>query len=231
MIDVKQPLRMAYFDLLSGALTYGGNPVPVSDDAKKLGDASTLYVILSSQSGADSSTFQTFDSDETIVLDIVFKSGARVNKETVDNIAGQILAILIPYPGVSGLSSPPGTQINCVRLKDDRYLTLQLNSSNSVVRRLLTISHHVRQTGSPSPIPANIPNFQNPIASPDFTTATGYQNAWLKGRTFSLFLNDAQKFLKEGVDWTYDNVNGGFIILIPNFNATLFNYTIYVLLT
>jgi len=229
MIDVKQPVRKSYYDLLNGAITFAGDPVPVVDDVKKLGDSSTLYVLLSNQSGADSSTFQTFDSDETIVLDIVFKSGARVNKETVDNIAGQIFSLLLPTPGVTGLTSPPGTQINCVRLKDDRYLTLTLNSSNSVVRRLLTLSMHVRQTQSPAAIPPNIQNFRNPVTSADFATETGYVNTWLKGKTFSLFLNDVPKFLNAGVDWDY-NPAGGFNIFIPNFNATLNNYTIYVLL-
>lgn len=229
MIDVKQPLRKAYYDLLAGMLTYGGNIIPVADDAKKLGDAATLYVILTNQSGADSSTFQTFDSDETIVLDIVYKSGARVNKETVDNVAAQILNLVLPAPGLTGLISGPGVQFNCVKLKDDRYLTLQLNSSNSVVRRLLTFSQHVRQTQTN--IPVNGIKGIITVKSPDFATATGYINAGLKGRTFAVFLNDTPKFLDFGTDWMYDTVNGGFTILIPNFNAALNSYTIYVLLT
>lgn len=229
MIDVKQPVRQAYYDLLNGALTFGGNPVPVSDDIKKLADNSTIYVILSNQTGIDSSTFQTFDSEETIVLDIVYKAGARASKEVVDNIAGQICMLVLPAPGINGLTSAPGVQINCVKKSDDRYMTLALNSSNSVVRRLLTFSQHVRQTGSAGIPPPFVP-LTNPIKSADFTTPTKYLNASLKGRIYSLFLNDSPGFMEEGVDWQYDPA-GGFEILLPNFNATLNSVIIYLLLT
>src|SRR6185503_10434161 len=138
MIDVKQRIRKAYYDLLMGQLNNGLDLVPVVDDVKALGDASTAWVLLSNQAGADASTFQTFDSDETIVLDIVFKSASRVNKQVPDMIAGQILALVLPSPGNNGLSPDAAIQINCVRLSDDKYLTQVLNNSNTVVRRLLT---------------------------------------------------------------------------------------------
>lgn len=229
MIDVKQPVRKAYFDLLNGPLAFGGSPVPVVDDVKKLGDSSTIYVLLSNQTGTDASTFQTFDSEETIILDIVYKAGARTSKEVVDNIAGQIFALVLPAPGVTGLISGPGVQINCVKKSDDRYMTLALNSSNSVVRRLITFSQHVRQTGS-SGVPPPFIAFRNPIRSADFTSPAGYLNPTLKGRTFLLFLNDDPAFLEEGVAWQSDAA-GGFEILLPNFNATLNNVIIYLLLT
>lgn len=146
MIDVKLFIRKAYLDLLTG-LTYGGNPVPVTDDAKSLGDTSNPYVLLSNQAGADASSFQTFDSMETIVLDIVYKSGARVNKAVVDAVAGQILALVLPTPGTNSLSPDSSIAINCVKLNDDRYIPFTLNNSNTVIRRLLTFKQHVRQTG------------------------------------------------------------------------------------
>lgn len=229
MIDVKQPVRKAYYDLLNGALSYAGNLVPVSDDIKKMADTSTIYVILSNQTGTDSSTFQTFDSDETIVLDIVYKAGGRASKEAVDNIAGQILGLVLPAPGLTGLISGPGVQINCVKLSDDRYMTLTLNSSNSVIRRLITFKQHIRQTQNNTPV-NGIKGIMT-VKSLDFSSATGYINNGLLGRTYALFLNDTPKFLEYGTDWAYDLVNGGFIILLPNFNTTLNNYTIYVLLT
>lgn len=227
MIDVKQPVRKAYYDLLNGVLSYGGNVVPVTDDIKKLGDISTVYVLLSNQSGSDSSTFQTFDSDETIVLDIVFKAGTRANKEVVDAVAGQIVSLVLPIPGSTGLVSGPGVQINCVKLTGDTYLTLALNNSNSVVRRLLTFKQHVRQTQTNQPVNGIKGIIE--IKSADFATATGYRNPGLVGRQYSLFLNDTPKFLEYGVDWQYNSA-GGFDILIPNFNATLNSYNIYLLL-
>lgn len=146
MIDVKKPVREAYFNLLNGHLTYLGVNVQVTDDVKSLGDPSTMYVILSNQTGASANTFQTFDSTETIALDIVFKATARANKEAVDTVANSILLLVMPSPGITGLISPAGVQINCVTLNDDRYIPLIFNGSNSVVRRILTFKQHVRQT-------------------------------------------------------------------------------------
>lgn len=229
MIDVKLSLRRAYYDLLTlpPGLIYNGNLVPVVDDAKNLGDGSNPYVLLSNQAGVDASTFQTFDSTETLVLDIVYKAGARVNKAVVDNVAGQILDLVLPSPGMNGLSPDPSIWVDCLKLNDDRYIPFTLNNSNSVIRRLLTFKQHVRQTGSSTP-PTPIPAFQNPIIATDFADATDYAAAFLKNRTYLLYLNGAG-FLANGTQWSY-LPNGGFTILLNNFDATKNSYTFYLLL-
>jgi len=227
MIDVKLPIRKAFYDLLNGQLTYGLNMVPVVDDIKNLGDAATAYVLLSNQVGVDASTFQTFDSDETLVLDIVFKAGSRSNKAVPDGIAGQILPLLMPAPGVNGLVPSASIQINCVQLHDDRYMPAMFNGSNTVTRRLLTFKMHVRQTGSTSPV-MPLPAFQNPIVSAVFESATQYGNQVLKGKSFLLYLNGVG-FLENGVQWDYLNT-GGFEILLNDFDATRNSYVFYLLL-
>lgn len=146
MIDPKKAVRTAYFNLLNGALSSSALPVPVTDDVKSLASTAMIYVLLSNQSGAMGGTFQTFDTDESIVIDIVYKAVGYVNKEVLDGVAAQILALVLPSVGNTGLTSPSGFQINCVVLSDDKYLTLALNNSTSVVRRLLTFKQHVRQT-------------------------------------------------------------------------------------
>lgn len=228
MIDVKQPLRTAYYQLLNGNLLYNGVGVPVSDDLKKLQDTgANAYVLLSNQDGVDAGTFQSWDSDENITLDIVFKATARANKQVVDNIAGQILTLLFPTPGHAALPRQAGVQINCVRLSADRYLTLTLGQAQTMVRRLLTLKQHVRQTLDTTAMIGIQEIF--PVVSADFSSAAGYDNADLVGKTFELFWNDNSKFLEFGIDWDYRD-SGGFNILVPNFNAALNNYNIYVLL-
>jgi hypothetical protein len=229
MIDVKQPVRKAYFDLLFGSLLYNSNPIPVVDDVKNLGDAATVYTILSNQNGVNAGTFQTFDSVESIVLDIVYKAQSRVNKEVVDSIAGQIFNLVLPAPNITGLASPPGTQINCVELSDDRYMPAMFNGSNTVVRRLLTFKQKVRQTGSPSAVPPPALPFRNPITSVDFASPTTYENAALKNRSYTLYLNGIG-FLTQGTQWDY-LPGGGFQILINNFDASQNAYVFYLLLT
>lgn len=228
MIDVKLPVRKAFYDLLMGHLTYNANLVPVVDDTKNLGDNSTMYVLLSNQTGSDTSSFQTFDTNETLVLDVVFKAASRPSKEAVDNIVAQILPLVLPAPGTNGLQPSASVQINCVKVDSDQYLTLQLNSSNSVVRRLVTFKMRVRQTGISVPTPP-IPAFRNPVVSTDFNgNPTQYANGNLKNRTFLLYLNGIG-FLDLGTQWQYLQ-DGGFEILLNNFDATQNSYTFYLLL-
>jgi hypothetical protein len=229
MIDASQPLRTAYYQLLNGNLLYNNINVPVSDDLKKLQDSgSSVYVLLSTQDSTDANTMQSWDSEESIVLDIVFKASARSNKQVVDNVAGQILGILFPSPGgPSALPRQTGIQINCVRLDSSSYLTLSLGQAGTLVRRLLTFKQHVRQTLDNTPM-QGIKGIIN-VKSVDFSSATDYDNPDLVGKLFELFNNDTPKFLEYGVDWEYLET-GGFRILLANFDATLNNYNIYVLL-
>lgn len=227
MIDVKYPVRKAYYDLLNGSLLYNGSGVPVSDDLKKLQDAGVnLYVLLSGQSGEGAGTMQSFDSDEDIIVDIIFKAG-RANKQVVDNVAGQILALVLPSPGINGLARQTGTQINCVRLVDDRNLDMTLGQSSTMIRRRLTFRQHVRQTLDTTPMQGLKGIIQ--IKSSDFADATNYLNPDLAGKSFEVFSNDIPRFLEHGVDWEY-KVQGGIQFLMEDFDATLHNYNIYVLL-
>lgn len=228
MIEVKQPLRKAYYELLNNSLSYGGSNVPVSDDLKKLQDVGVnIYVLITAQSGSDAGTMQSWDSDEDLSLDIVFKAGVRANKQVVDNIAGQIFALIFPSPGIDGLARQTGVQINCVRLVDDRNLDMTLGAASTMTRRRLTFRQHIRQTLDNIPM-TGLKGIIN-VRGVDFASATEYLNADLAGRLYEIFLNDTPKFLEYGADWEYIDT-GGFRILLPNFNASLNNYNIYVLL-
>lgn len=146
MIDVKHPLRKAYYECLNGNLTFKGLAIPVGDDTVDFdGD---VYVVLASQTGYDNGTFQTFDSVETIDIDIVGKARHFSNKNVVDFIANQIVNLIQPTKQTYGLPDQDGVQINCISLSADRYLTFSLNDSNSVVRRILTYKQKVRQISS-----------------------------------------------------------------------------------
>jgi len=228
MIDVKQPLRKAYYELLDNSLNYNSANVPVSDDLKKLQDAGVnLYVLITTQSGNDAGTMQSWDSEEDLSLDIVFKGGARANKQVVDNIAGQILGLVFPSPGIDGLARQTGIQINCVRLTDDRNLDMTLGAASTMTRRRLTFRQHIRQTLDTTPMTGLKGIIQ--VRGVEFASAREYLNPDLAGKLYEVFLNDTPIFLDFGVDWEYIP-SGGFRILMPNFDATLNNYNIYVLL-
>lgn len=149
MIDVKKPLRTAYYSLLHNAITVNAVTIPVGSDLKKLVDsAAPLYILINGASGNDNSTMSTFDSQEQIIIEIVCRNKTRPEIENVDNVASQIMNLVMPVAGYNALPGQIGVAFNCVQLINDRYLELILNPGNTVYRRLLTFTQKVRQTNN-----------------------------------------------------------------------------------
>lgn len=146
MIDVKTPLRRAYYSLLNGAIMLNSNPVTIADDTTPMGDASNIYVIMQHQGGPSKNNFGAFITTEKMILEIVSKGSSRVDTEVIDNIAGQILNLVCPSPSANGLPPQNGLQIINVFLSDDRYLGYQVSKTNTLKRRILTFTHTVIQT-------------------------------------------------------------------------------------
>src|ERR1035438_6174007 len=144
MIDVKQPLRTAYYQLLFNALTYNETTIPVSDELTKQADLNAkLYVLLGAMSGQDAGTFSSFNSKEQMTIQIVFKSSAQTSKIPLDNIAGQILGLLFPAPGFNGLPAQAGISILTAQKTVDRYIDPSINNGITIIRRVMTINHNV----------------------------------------------------------------------------------------
>lgn len=228
MIDVKLPLRTAYYSLLNGHLVYGGNIIPVSDSVEKLADTSDIYVLLTQQYGTPILTQQSWNSEETMLIDIISR-GTRVSKNVTDNIASQIFTLLFPNPQTNALPAQAGIYIYSARVTDDRYLVFGQTGGKNVTRRLITVTQLVTQTGSGSSFTPGTPRpaFTSPIKSADFFDATTYKNAALVG-DYDLFINEGSVFLEPGVD--YERLaEGGFRILIPDFDSAETDVNIYVI--
>ncbi len=67
------------------------------------------------------------------------------------------------------------------------------------------------------------------ITSADFADSITYLNPDLAGKAFELFFNSVPRFIDYGVEWEY-RAEGGFTILLPEFNPNLNIYEFYVLL-
>jgi hypothetical protein len=143
MIDVKAPLRTAYYSLLNGQLTFNASNVPVSESVEKLADTSDLYVLLTQQNGQSQNTQDSWDSEETMLVDIVAR-GTRVSKSTLDNIANQIFTLLFPSHHGRSLTGTGITVAN-LRVTDDRYLVFTTTGGKNVQRRLITFTQLVSQ--------------------------------------------------------------------------------------
>lgn len=183
MIDVKAPLRTAYYQLLNGRLNYNGSPVTVSDSVQKLNGQSNLYVIMTQQNGSSENTHHSWNSNETMQLDIVMR-GTRVAKAVVDNIASQILTLVFPAPWGNGLPAQPNITIINARVTDDREMVYTVAGGDNVTRRLITITQYVNQGGTTYPVAASSSPYYNPNKIPNgtingtnliFTTPTGFQ--------------------------------------------------------
>jgi hypothetical protein len=230
MIDFKLLLRKAYFQALSGQVTYNANQVKFYSDVAELGSNDLVYVLMTNNSSSDRNTQQYFSSEEDFTLEVIFVAKTFANKSVVDGIANQILQIVLPNPQQNGLSQQPGISIiNCYKSSDD-YQTFQLVGGSSVVRRLITFSQQVTQGGFGTIIPV-VPGHLLSSAtlkytSADFVNATDVLDPLLTGYDLTVFFNDNQIYLDEGLDFIL--ISGGFRITIPGFNSSVDNYTFYV---
>jgi len=142
MKDSSNSVRTIYVNALNGNLSYNGQNVPVygQDPFRTL---PKNYVIISSITENAANTNNSFQNIVSVDIDI-FSEQYRINDPAlVDNIAGQILNILIPNPGIIGFSDTdfivyPLARINSV------YLPLQ-NGDDFVARKIITINNLVNQ--------------------------------------------------------------------------------------
>lgn len=144
MIDVKAPLRTAYYSLLAGHLVFNAKIVPVSDSVEKLAVTDDIYVLLTQQYGTEQNTQASWQSLETILVDIVTR-GTRVSKLTCDNIASQIFSLVCPTPQTNALPIQGGLHFGSVRVTSDNYLVFGQVGGKNVTRRLITFTQLVTQ--------------------------------------------------------------------------------------
>ena len=101
MKDCSNSVRTIYVNLLNGNLSYNGKDVPVYGQ-NPFRTLPQNYVIISSITEQASNTNDSFGNIVSVDIDI-FSEQYRINDlSVVDNIAGQILNILIPDTAVDG---------------------------------------------------------------------------------------------------------------------------------
>lgn len=88
-------LLNSWFNLLDGNVTYGGNAVSVypTDPAN---DDYDHHIILRGESETDDSNKTTFVTLAVVTVDIVTVHPVSINKSIVNDIDGQIRALLFP---------------------------------------------------------------------------------------------------------------------------------------
>ena len=142
MKDTSNSVRTIYVNALNGNLSYNSKDVPVYGQ-NPFRTLPKNYVIISSITEQASNTNDSFGNIVSVDIDI-FSEQYRVNDlSVVDNIASQILNILIPDTKIDGFSDTdfivyPMSRTNSV------YLPLY-NGDNYVARKIITINNLVNQ--------------------------------------------------------------------------------------
>ena len=146
MKNTQKPFRLAIFNALDGNLSYNSVNVPVTDEKKILGDTSKIYVIFRRQTETPTDENDcTWITQSTIDLLIVSKTFSETSKDIVNDIADDILELLLTTPQINGFTDPLGFQVQNIKLAYSETGTMRMNSTDIMLTQLLTITAQIVQ--------------------------------------------------------------------------------------
>ena len=146
MKNTQKPFRLAIFNALNGQLSYNSTPVPVTDERKLQSDTSKIYVIFGRQTETPIEENDcAFITQSTIDLLIVSKTFSETSKDTVNDIADDILELLLTTPQINGFTEPSGFQVQNIKLGYSETGTMRMNSTDIMLTQLLTITAQIVQ--------------------------------------------------------------------------------------
>lgn len=142
MKDCSNNIRVKYLALLNGNITYNGKNVPVygNDTFETMPEN---YVIIGDITETADNNNQLFVSGADVVIDIFSEQYMTRNNSIVDNIANQILTLLIPTTGVQDIGDTD-FQIFATARTSSRYSTMQ-EGNNYINRKILIINNSIIQ--------------------------------------------------------------------------------------
>lgn len=142
MKDAANSVRTIYVNSLNGNIIFNGVDVPVYGQTP-FRTTPKNYVVISSITETANNNNQYFGNNVDVVIDIFSEQYRTYENSVVDNIAGQILNILIPDTAVDGFDDADFEVFPTARTSST-YLPLQ-NGDNFVARKIITISNLVNQ--------------------------------------------------------------------------------------
>jgi hypothetical protein len=145
MRDVGGVIRKAIFQALDGNITYNSAEVVIFDEAPTEGPSSQ-YILLSTQTENDARNNARFVHEGTILLDIVTVTGAYVTKEIAESISDQILDILLPTIGTTGITLDAGFNLTDLRRESANYLPMLQTDTAKILRKVLRLSFRIQES-------------------------------------------------------------------------------------
>jgi uncharacterized protein YoxC len=142
MKDCSNNIRTAYLNKLNGYITYNGKNVPVyGDDSFKTPPQN--YVIIGEILESAQNTNQSFTSNVDVTIDIFSEQYMKRDNAIVDDIANQILTLLIPTTGIADIGDS-SFQIHAMARTSSRYLAID-TGNKYIARKILIINNLVNQ--------------------------------------------------------------------------------------
>lgn len=142
MKDCSNNIRVQYLSKLSGNITYGGKSVPVYG-TDSFQTVPQNYVIIGDITESADNNNQLFITMADVVIDIFSEQYMTRNNSIIDDIADQILTLLIPTTGVQDMGDAE-FQIYAKARTSSRYLTMQ-EGNNFINRKILIINNSIIQ--------------------------------------------------------------------------------------
>jgi uncharacterized protein YoxC len=142
MKDCSNNIRVQYLSKLSGNITYGGKSVPVYG-TDTFQTVPQNYIIIGDITETADNNNQLFVTEADVVIDIFSEQYMTRNNSIIDDIADQILTLLIPTTGVQDIGDAE-FQIYAKARTSSRYLTMQ-EGNNFINRKILIINNSIIQ--------------------------------------------------------------------------------------
>jgi len=142
MKDCSNNIRVQYLSKLSGNITYGGKSVPVYG-TDTFQTVPQNYIIIGDITESADNNNQLFVTMADVVIDIFSEQYMTRNNSIIDDIADQILTLLIPTTGVQDIGDAE-FQIYAKARTSSRYLTMQ-EGNNFINRKILIINNSIIQ--------------------------------------------------------------------------------------
>lgn len=142
MLDCSNNIRTAYLTKLNGNISFNSINVPVYGD-DSFDTTPQNYVVISDIIETADNNNQKFVNNVNVTIDIFSEQYMKRDNSIVDNIASQILNLLIPSTAIQDIGDIY-FQIFPLSRDSSRYLALQ-DGNNYVARKIITINNSIIQ--------------------------------------------------------------------------------------
>lgn len=137
MIDVGTPIRKSYFNVLNEQVMFNDAIIPIVDE--KL-DARvtehTLYMLIDSQEERPGDNKTRYACEVDLTITVINRRQVTNSKTAVEDIAGQMLALLFPAKNQWAISVAAPLSLTYARLLEASYRFEKTDDGFNIMKRM-----------------------------------------------------------------------------------------------